>query len=216
MGLKWVVVGQDGVGYLDLKYVWWYYIYCDVLWVVNVVVVNVMLVVCCLDIWGEGIISCVSDVKKYVVWDGNLWMQWFIWYGGDGVMIYWYVERWVSCIYFSMKFCLLLEVVVMIEGVLCYCIMLFVEKNYVDIYGQSELGFVFMYLLGFKLMFCLVDIVYQWFYLLNMVFVVQVLNFVVVQVQWLICWDFICQQYELMVKYVMVLWLGLVDFKVIL
>lgn len=40
----------------------------------------------------------------------------------------------------------------MIEGVLRHCTDMEVEKNYVDSHGQSEVGFAFCHLLGFKLL----------------------------------------------------------------
>ena len=40
----------------------------------------------------------------------------------------------------------------MIEGVLRHCTDMEIEKNYVDTRGQSEVGFAFCHLLGFKLL----------------------------------------------------------------
>lgn len=40
----------------------------------------------------------------------------------------------------------------MIEGLLLHCTNVGVEKNYVDIHGQSEVAFAFYHLLGFQLM----------------------------------------------------------------
>ncbi|WP_158590304.1 Tn3 family transposase [Deinococcus sp. RM] len=215
-GLKRVAAGQDGVGYSDLKYVRRHYIHRDALRAANAAVVNATLAARRPDIWGEGTTSCASDAKKYAAWDGNLRTQRSIRYGGDGVMIYWHVERRASCIYSSMKSCSSSEVAAMIEGVLRHCTSLSVEKNYVDTHGQSEPGFAFTHLLGFKLMPRLADIAHQRLYLPNMAFAAQVPNLAAVQAQRSIRWDLIRQQYEPMVKYATALRLGLADPEAIL
>ncbi|PTA66342.1 Tn3 family transposase [Deinococcus arcticus] len=215
-GLKRVAAGQDGVGYSDLKYVRRHYIHRDALRAANAAVVNATLAARRPDIWGEGTTSCASDAKKYAAWDGNLRTQRSIRYGGDGVMIYWHVERRASSIYSSMKSCSSSEVAAMIEGVLRHCTSLSVEKNYVDTHGQSEPGFAFTHLLGFKLMPRLADIAHQRLYLPNMAFAAQVPNLAAVQAQRSIRWDLIRQQYEPMVKYATALRLGLADPEAIL
>src|SRR5699024_33142 len=73
-------------------------------------------------------------------------------YRGRGVMIYWHVEKNSTCIYSQLKSCSSSEVAAMIEGVLRHCTNMDVEKNYVDTHGQSEIGFAFCHLLGFRLM----------------------------------------------------------------
>src|SRR5699024_7590287 len=67
-------------------------------------------------------------------------------------MIYWHVEKNSTCIYSQLKSCSSSEVAAMIEGVLRHCTNMDVEKNYVDTHGQSEIGFAFCHLLGFRLM----------------------------------------------------------------
>jgi TnpA family transposase len=42
-------------------------------------------------------------------------------YGGNGVMIYWHVERKNVCIYSQLKSCSSSEVAAMIEGLLRHC-----------------------------------------------------------------------------------------------
>ena len=210
-GLKRVAAGQDGVGYADLKYVRRHYIHPGALRAANAAVVNATLATRRTDIWGEGTTSCASDAKKYPAWDGNLRTQRSIRYGGDGVMIYWHVERRASCIYSSLKSCSSSEVAAMIEGVLRHCTTLNVEKNYVDTHGQSEPGFAFTHLLGFKLMPRLADIAHQRLHLPTMAFATQVPALSPVLAQRAIRWDLIRQQYEPMVKYTTALRLGLAD-----
>jgi TnpA family transposase len=78
--------------------------------------------------------------------------EWHARYRGPGVMIYWHVERKSVCIYSQLKTCSSSEVAAMMEGVLRHCTSTEVERNYVDSYGQSAVGFAFAHLLGFQLL----------------------------------------------------------------
>jgi TnpA family transposase len=77
--------------------------------------------------------------------------EWHVRYEGRGVMIYWHVDRKSTCIYSQLKRCSSSEVAAMIEGVLCHCTEMEVEKPYTDSHGQSEVAFAFCRLLGFEL-----------------------------------------------------------------
>jgi Tn3 transposase DDE domain len=68
-------------------------------------------------------------------WDQNLMTEWHIRYGGQGVMIYWHVEKRS---YSQLKTCSSSEVAAMIEGGLRHCTEMEVEKNYVDTHGCSR------------------------------------------------------------------------------
>ncbi len=210
-GLKRVAAGQDGVAQHNLQYVRRHFIHRDALRAANAAVVNATLEARHPDIWGDGTTSCASDAKKYSAWDGNLRTQRSIRYGGNGVMIYWHVERRATCIYSSMKACSSSEVAAMIEGVLRHCTTMKVEKNYVDTHGQSEVGFAFTHLLGFQLMPRLADIAHQRLYLPSAGFGAQVPHLTAVLAQRSIRWDLIREQYEPMVKYATALRLGLAD-----
>ena len=99
----------------------------------------------------------------------------------------------------------------MIEGVLNHCTNLNVEKNSVDTHGQSEPGFAFTQLLGFKLMHRLKDIAHQRLYLPSAAFAAQVPQLEPVLAQRAVRWELIRQQYSQMIKYATALRLGLVQ-----
>lgn len=73
-------------------------------------------------------------------------------YGGNGVMIYWHVERKNVCIYSQLKSFSSSEVAATIEGLLRHCTDAEIESNYVDTHGASVVGFVFTELLKFRLL----------------------------------------------------------------
>ncbi|MFF4260341.1 Tn3 family transposase [Streptomyces sp. NPDC001663] len=73
-------------------------------------------------------------------------------YGGNGVMIYWHVERKNVCIYSQLKNCSSSEVAAMIEGLLRHCMDAEIESNYVGTHGASVVGFAFTELLNFRLL----------------------------------------------------------------
>lgn len=54
--------------------------------------------------WGQGT-ACASDSKKFGSWSSNFMTEYHARYGGNGVMIYWHVERKNVCIYSQLKSC---------------------------------------------------------------------------------------------------------------
>src|SRR5690625_3585039 len=150
-GLKRVSSGNYGESFKNLLYIRRKFIHKDNLQKAIAEVVNAILNNRIQEIWGEGTTSCASDAKKFGAWDQNLMTEWHIRYRGRGVMIYWHVEKNSTCIYSQLKSCSSSEVAAMIEGVLRHCTNMDVEKNYVDTHGQSEIGFAFCHLLGFRL-----------------------------------------------------------------
>ncbi|GGS36807.1 hypothetical protein Snoj_16600 [Streptomyces nojiriensis] len=74
-------------------------------------------------------------------------------YGGNGVTIYWHVERKNVCIYSQLKSCSSSEVAAMIEGLLRHCTEAEIGSDYVDTHGASVVGFAFTeLLLNFRLL----------------------------------------------------------------
>lgn len=73
-------------------------------------------------------------------------------YGGNGVMVFWHVERKNVCIYSQLKSCSSSEVAAMIAGLLQHCTDAEIESNYVDTHGASVVGFAFTELLSFRLL----------------------------------------------------------------
>ncbi|MGV9350947.1 Tn3 family transposase [Streptomyces spiralis] len=95
---------------------------------------------------------CASDSKKFGSWSSNFMTEYHARYGGNGVMIYWHVERKNVCIYSQLKSCSSSEVAAMIEGLLRHCTDAEIESNYVDTHGASVVGFAFTELLNFRLL----------------------------------------------------------------
>ncbi|MDN3057063.1 Tn3 family transposase [Streptomyces sp. SRF1] len=101
--------------------------------------------------WGRGT-ACAPDSKKFGSWSSNFMTEYHARYGGNGVMIYWHVERKNVCIYSQLKSCSSSEVAAMIEGLLRHCTDAEIESNYVDTHGASVVGFAFTELLNFRLL----------------------------------------------------------------
>ncbi|MFH9298931.1 Tn3 family transposase [Streptomyces sp. NPDC017520] len=101
--------------------------------------------------WGQGT-ACASDSKKFGSWSSNFMTEYHARYGGNGVMIYWHVEKKNVCIYSQLKSCSSSEVAAMIEGLLRHCTDAEIESNYVDTHGASVVGFAFTELLNFRLL----------------------------------------------------------------
>jgi TnpA family transposase len=177
-------------------------------------VVNATLAARHQHLWGQAT-TTASDSTKLGAWDQNLLTEWHARYRGPGVMIYWHVERKSVCIYSQLKSCSSSEVAAMIEGLLRHCATMAVEGHYVDSHGQSEVGFAFCHLLGFRLLPRLKRIGAQRLYrpepgpLDRWATLTPVLSRP-------INWDLIAQQYDQMIRYATALRLGTADTEAIL
>ncbi|GKQ41910.1 Tn3 family transposase [Streptomyces sp. A012304] len=89
--------------------------------------------------WGGGT-ACASDSKKFGSWPSNFMTEYHARYGGNGVMIYWHVERKNVCVYSQLKSCSSCEVAAMIGGLLRHCSDAEIESNHVDTHGASVVG----------------------------------------------------------------------------
>ncbi|MFE7245344.1 Tn3 family transposase [Streptomyces sp. NPDC057580] len=163
--------------------------------------------------WGQGN-ACASDSKKFGSWSSNFMTEYHARYGGNGVMIYWHVERKNVCIYSQLKSCSSSEVSAMIQGLLRHCTDAEIESNYVDTHGASVVGFAFTELLNFRLLPRLKNIgsirLYRpddsppgW----------PALGASLTRA---IKWDLIAQQYDQMVKYATALRLGTAEAEQVL
>ena len=103
------------------------------------------------NLWGE-VTTTASDSTKFGAWDQNLLTEWHARYRGPGVMIYWHVDRKALCVYSQLKACSSSEIAAMIEGLLRHQSDAHINGNYVDSHGQSEIGFAFTELLGYRLL----------------------------------------------------------------
>jgi len=151
-GLKRVAAAEHGEGHQDLRYVCRRFITCENTRAAIARVVNAILDARLPHLWGEGTTACAADAKRFGAWDQNLLTAYHARYRRPGVLIYWHVERKAACIYSQLKSCASSEVAAMIEGVLRHCTDMRVQTAYTDSRGQSEIGFAFTHLLGFKLM----------------------------------------------------------------
>lgn len=103
IGLKRVVVGENGENYKDLQYVLRRFIGKEQLRATISQLVNEILAIRLPQIWGETTTSCASDSKHFGAWDQNLMTEWHSRYGGRGIMIYWHVGRKSTCIALKKK-----------------------------------------------------------------------------------------------------------------
>jgi TnpA family transposase len=201
MGLKRMATGNTDVTYDNLLYIKRKFIHPENLKAANVQVVNAILRERLAEVWGEATTSCASDSKKFGAWDQNLMTEWHPRYRGPGVMIYWHVENKSACIHSHLKTCTSSEVAAMIKGLLQHATEKEVDRNYVDTHGQSEVGFAFCHLLGFKLMPRFKNIGSQKLYKPDHGMTDAYPNLQPVLAKNPINWDLIRQQYDQMVKY---------------
>ena len=164
--------------------------------------------------WGNGT-ACASDSKKFGSWSSNLMTEYHVRYGGNGVMIYWHVDRKSVCVYSQLRSCNASEVAAMMEGVLRHCTDATIDRQYTDTHGQSLVGFAFSYLLGFKLLPRMKNIAHQ--KLAKAGADDQVPSCLAGMVaDKPVDWEIIAQQYDQMVKYATALRLGTAEAEQVL
>jgi len=166
------------------------------------------------QLWGEAT-TTASDSTKFGAWDQNLLTEWHARYNGPGVMIYWHVDRKALCVYSQLKACSSSEVAAMIEGLLRHQSTAQIEGNYVDTHGQSEIGFAFTELLGYRLLPRLKRIGAQRMYLPGKGTAHQWPHLRPVATR-PIRWDIIANQYDQMIRYATAIRLGTADTETIL
>jgi TnpA family transposase len=152
MGIRAIVAtGEHGESEAALRHVRKHFITVDNLRAAVTKLVNATFTARDTTWWGRGT-ACASDSKKFGSWSSNFMTEYHARYGGNGVMIYWHVERKNVCIYSQLKSCSSSEVAAMIEGLLRHCTDAEIESNYVDTHGASVVGFAFTELLNFRLL----------------------------------------------------------------
>ncbi|WP_431998531.1 Tn3 family transposase [Streptomyces fungicidicus] len=152
MGIRAIVAtGEHGETEAALRHVRRHFITVDNLRAAVTRLVNGTLAARDAAWWGQGT-ACASDSKKFGSWSSNFMTEYHARYGGNGVMIYWHVEKKNVCIYSQLKSCSSSEVAAMIEGLLRHCTDAEIEANYVDTHGASVVGFAFTELLNFRLL----------------------------------------------------------------
>lgn len=165
-------------------------------------------------LWGQAT-TTASDSTKFGAWDQNLLTEWHARYRGPGVMIYWHVDRKALCVYSQLKSCSSSEVAAMIEGLLRHGTDVEIDANYVDSHGQSEIGFAFTELLGFRLLPRLKRIGAQRLYLPEPGTSSRWEKLAPVLTR-PINWDRIANQYDQMIRYTTAIRLGTADTESIL
>jgi TnpA family transposase len=210
MGLKRMAGVDASINAEDLRYTRRRYLHKEHMRAAIAQVVNALLHARLEAIWGEATSTCASDSKKFHAVDQNLLTQWHARYRGPGVLVYWHVERRSVCIYSQLKSCTSSEVAAMLEGVLRHCADMTIKHQMTDSHGQSEIGFAFSYLLGFRLLPRLKPIHSQRLALVeagtqeDYPHLKEVLGKA-------INWEAIRQQYDMMVKYTAALKTGTAD-----
>ncbi len=210
------LAGADpDTSYQDLQYVRSRYLHKEPLRQAIAQIANAIFRMRRPEIWGEGTTACASDSKKFGAWNQNLLTEWHIRYRGPGIMVYWHVEKKATCIYSQVKSCSSSEVAAMIKGILRHCTDAEIQRNFVDTHGQSEIGFAFCHLLGFRLLPRLKDIGAQKLYRpeAGPAEAYERLQPVLTRA---IDWELIRNQYDEMVKYATALRLGTADAESIL
>jgi TnpA family transposase len=210
MGLKRMAGVDSSITAEDLRYTRRRYLHKEYMRAAITQVINALLHARLEAIWGEATSTCASDSKKFHAVDQNLLTQWHARYRGPGVLVYWHVERRSVCIYSQLKPCTSSEVAAMLEGVLRHCTDMTIKHQMTDSHGQSEIGFAFSHLLGFRLLPRLKPIHSQRLALVeagtkdDYSHLKEVLGKP-------INWEAISQQYDMMVKYASALKTGTAD-----
>ncbi len=152
MGLKRMAGVDPNITAEDLRYTRRRYLHKEHMRAAIAQVVNALLRIRLESIWGAATSTCASDSKRFYAVDQNLLTQWHARYRAPGVLVYWHVERRSVCIYSQLKSCTSSEVAAMLEGVLRHCTDMTIKHQMTDSHGQSEIGFAFSHLLGFRLL----------------------------------------------------------------
>lgn len=152
MGLKRMAGVDPHITAEDLRYTRRRYLHKEHMRAAIGRLVNALLHARLETIWGDATSTCASDSKKFHAVDQNLLTQWHARYRGPGVLVYWHVERRSVCIYSQLKSCTSSEVAAMLEGVLRHCTDMTIKRQMTDSHGQSEIGFAFSHLPGFRLL----------------------------------------------------------------
>jgi TnpA family transposase len=152
IGLKHICSGNPHITYNQLRHIKNYFLSANNLKNAIQKIINALFASRDHKIWGEMPIAVAGDSTQFSAYFQNMISEYHNRYGGRGVMIYWHVEKKATCIYSQLKSVSSSEVAAMIGGILNHCTEMSVQKSYVDTHGQSEIGFAFSHLLGFKLM----------------------------------------------------------------
>jgi TnpA family transposase len=152
IGLKRLVTSHTGESYADLRYVKNRYLSAQHIRAAIQDIINAILEMRDPKIWGENIIGCACDSKRFNVWVQNMVGGWHGRYRSHGVMVYTHIDTKSAPIYMQITRPGDSEVGSMLTGCLRHDTEMDMSEIYTDTHGQSSLGFAFSYLLHFDLL----------------------------------------------------------------
>lgn len=151
VGLKRVANAHTGEAYGDLRYVKNRYLGTDSIRLAIQDVVNAILKERDPKIWGDNIVGCACDSKRFNVWVQNLFGAWHGRYHAYGLMVYTHIDTKSAPIYMQITRPGDSEVGSMLMGCLHHDTDMDMNKIYTDTHGQSSIGFALSRLLHFDL-----------------------------------------------------------------
>ena len=141
VGLKRLATSHTGESYSDLRYVKNRYLEAGSIRLAIQDVVNAILRDRDPEIWGENIIGCSCDSKRFSVWVQNLFGAWHGRYRAHGVMVYTHIDTKSAPIYMQITRPGDSEVGSMLMGCLNHDTEMDMNEIYADTHGQSCIGF---------------------------------------------------------------------------
>lgn len=141
VGLKRVASAHTGETYGDLRYVKNRYLESGAIRLAIQDVVNAILKERDPEIWGENIVGCAGDSKRFNVWVQNLFGAWHGRYRAHGLMVYTHIDTKSAPIYMQITRPGDSEVGAMLMGCLNHDTDMNLNKMYTDTHGQSCIGF---------------------------------------------------------------------------
>lgn len=152
IGLKRLATSHTGESYADLRYVKNRYLSAQHIRAAIQDIINAILEIRDPKIWGENIVGCACDSKRFNVWVQNMVGGWHGRYRSHGVMVYTHIDTKSAPIYMQITRPGDSEVGSMLTGCLRHDTEMDMSEIYTDTHGQSSIGFAFSHLLHFDLL----------------------------------------------------------------
>lgn len=216
IGLKRLVTSHTGESYADLRYVKNRYLSAQHLRAAIQDILNAILEIRDPEIWGENIVGCACDSKRFDVWVQNMVGGWHGRYRSHGVMIYTHIDTKSAPIYMQITRPGDSEVGSMLTGCLRHDTEMDMNEIYTDTHGQSSIGFAFSHLLHFDLLPRIKGIHKQKLFSSSRSFKEKLPNLTLALSCDSINWSKINNNYEELVKYTAALKTRTVDASVLL
>lgn len=152
IGLKRLATSHTGESYADLRYVKNRYLSAQHIRAAIQDIINAILEIRDPELWGENIVGCACDSKRFNVWVQNMVGGWHGRYRSHGVMVYTHIDTKSAPIYMQITRPGDSEVGSMLTGCLRHDTEMDMSEIYTDTHGQSSIGFAFSHLLHFDLL----------------------------------------------------------------